>query len=285
MTITGWIPNTFGNKNPYSSILFLIQISYLYVPLSKPLHMEDIFYDIFMGLPRQGPGNEYSTNQAIHLIKDLPVQTNILDIGCGTGTQTFQLAYNLGGTIYALDNHKPYLELLRQKANQLGYSDSVIPVYGEMNQLEFMPGYFDVIWAEGSIYIMGFDNGLNYLKPFLKDTGYLAVTEITWLRNNQPKELLAFWEQEYAAMTSLEGNLKTIEQAGYDLVDYFNLAPVAWWDDFYTPLEERLATMREKYIENESALETIEFVQLEIDLYRKYPDFYGYVFYIMKKGS
>lgn len=285
MTITGWIPNTFGNKNPYSSILFLIQISYLYVPLSKPLHMEDIFYDIFMGLPRQGPGNEYSTNQAIHLIKDLPVQTNILDIGCGTGTQTFQLAYNLGGTIYALDNHKPYLELLRQKANQLGYSDSVIPVYGEMNQLEFMPGYFDVIWAEGSIYIMGFDNGLNYLKPFLKDTGYLAVTEITWLRNNQPKELLAFWEQEYAAMTSLEGNLKTIEQAGYDLVDYFNLAPVAWWDDFYTPLENRLVKMREKYIENESALETIEFVQLEIDLYRKYPDFYGYVFYIMKKGS
>ena len=68
------------------------------------------------------------------------------------------------------------------------------------------------------------------------------------------------------------------------MIDYFILSPVAWWDNFYIPLEKRLSMLRKKYLENDQALELIEFVQLEIDLYRKYPEYYGYVFYIMQKS-
>lgn len=244
--------------------------------------MEEIFYEIFQGLPRQGPGNDRSTTQAIRLIDTIPSQAVILDIGCGTGAQTFQLAHQLGGTIYALDNHSSFLKQLYERAGELGYADTIIPVEGEMDNLSFPTGTFDLIWAEGSICIMGFRDGLRYLKPFLKKNGYLAVTEISWFRNEQPQELIDFWEQEYSEMTSVDGNLSIIDEAGYQLVDYFHLAPVAWWDEYYIPLEKRLVHLRQKYLENENALESIEFVQLEINMYRKYPDFYGYVFYIMK---
>jgi len=152
-----------------------------------------------------------------------------------------------------------------------------------MNQLGFSKRYFDLIWAEGSIYIMGFEYGLQYLKPFLKDEGYIAVTEICWLKNNQPTHLKDFFQQEYAAMQTVEENIETITKSGYDVIDYFILSPSAWWDNYYIPLEKRLVDMRVKYGENDHALELIEFVQLEIDLYRKYPEFYGYVFFIMRK--
>jgi len=246
--------------------------------------MEEIFFDIFQGLPRQGPGNNLSTKRAIDLIKDLADQPMILDLGSGTGVQTFQLAYHIGGFIYALDNHAPYLEQLEQKADRLGYSDCIQTVLGDMANLTFEEEFFDLIWSEGALYIMGFEEGLKYLRKFLKPSAYLAVTEISWLRNNQPDDLKGFWEQEYPSMNTVDSNLEIIRQEGYKMIDYFILSPVAWWDNFYIPLEKRLSVLRKKYLENDQALELIEFVQLEIDLYRKYPEYYGYVFYIMQKS-
>ncbi|MEZ5335151.1 MAG: hypothetical protein R2741_07905 [Methanolobus sp.] len=35
---------------------------------------------------------------------------------------------------------------------------------------------FDVIWAEGSIFILGLEKGISYWKQFLKDGGYMALT-------------------------------------------------------------------------------------------------------------
>lgn len=246
--------------------------------------MEEIFYDIFAGLPRQGPGSSQSTKMAIQSIESIPNNPIILDLGCGSGLQTFQLAHHLGGKIIALDNHKPYLEALMEQAKKQGYDDIIDVTMGEMNNLDFPEQFFDVIWAEGSIYIIGFQEGLNYLKPFLKDSGTIAVTEISWLKDNPPSDLVDFWEQEYALMNTVDGNIKIIGDLGYGLVDSFILSPSAWWDDYYLPLEKRLIEMRKKYMENYMALELVEFVQLEIDLYRKYPEFYGYVFYVMQKS-
>jgi hypothetical protein len=169
-------------------------------------------------------------------------------------------------------------------AEKLGYDELIRTVQGDMHNLAFSAGFFDLIWSEGAIYIMGFREGLNYLKSFLTNQGYLAVTEICWLKNNQPLHLKEFWEQEYAAMNTVDGNIEIIRDLRYNLVDYFILSPLSWWDNYYIPLENRLIQMRKKYIENDQALELIEFVQLEIDLYRKYPEFYGYVFYIMQKS-
>jgi hypothetical protein len=39
-----------------------------------------------------------------------------------------------------------------------------------------------VIWSEGAIYIIGFENGINLLKPLLKKGGYLTATKIGWMK-------------------------------------------------------------------------------------------------------
>ena len=71
---------------------------------------EDIFYQVFESLPRQGPGCTGATRKAYSYLPPLPQDAKILDIGCGSGTQTRDLAALTSGTITAVDNHQPFLD-------------------------------------------------------------------------------------------------------------------------------------------------------------------------------
>ena len=64
----------------------------------------EYFYELFEALPRCGPGDNDSTRRAFNTIPRLPEQPFILDIGCGPGVQTIELAQISRGTIIALDN-------------------------------------------------------------------------------------------------------------------------------------------------------------------------------------
>ena len=74
------------------------------------------FYELFEALPRGGPGDEESTRRAFNSIPKLSEQPLILDIGCGHGVQTIELAKISKGTIIALDNHQAFLNKLIKKA-------------------------------------------------------------------------------------------------------------------------------------------------------------------------
>ena len=51
-----------------------------------------LFFELFSGLPRQGPGSAASTRRALGLVPGVGPRTRVLDIGCGTGDQTMVLA-------------------------------------------------------------------------------------------------------------------------------------------------------------------------------------------------
>jgi len=48
-------------------------------------------------------------------------------------------------------------------------------------------------------------------------------------------------------------------------------------------IEKKLQDLRQHYQNDAEALEVIDMEQSEIDLYRKYSKYYGYLFYIMQK--
>ncbi|WP_238987120.1 hypothetical protein [Lyngbya aestuarii] len=102
------------------------------------------------------------------------------------------------------------------------------------------------------------------------------------MNSNPPEELKQFWAEEYPQMQEIESNLTLINQAGYRLVDYFVLPESAWWVNYYTPLEQKLITLSQKYKDDVEKLAVIELHQREIDLYRQYSTYYGYVFYLLQ---
>lgn len=246
--------------------------------------MEKCFFEAFEGMDRLGPGSKESTLKALSMYKMRNDNHSVLDIGCGNGIHTMILAENMkNSSILAIDNHPSFIDNLNEKAKELGFSNRVKGKCISMFEMHFEDNSFDLIWSEGAIYIAGFENGLRDWKRFLKDDGYLTCSEISWLVDSPSQEIYEFWHSEYPKMDTIENKIKQIENAGYTYKSHF-ISPVTdWTDNYYTPLENNLNIMREKYIDNEIAQQVIAILQKEIDLYKKYKDEYSYVFYIMTK--
>jgi SAM-dependent methyltransferase len=242
----------------------------------------EMFFEIHQDLPREGPGDSKSTRKAFSMLKDLPPKPHILDIGCGPGMQTMDLIELTKGTIVAIDNHQSYLNALNEKVMKAGLSNRVHVMNRDMFSLDFESKSFDVIWSEGAIYIIGFEKGIRAWKPFLNKGGYLVVSEISWLKLDAPEEIKNFWELNYPALQDIQGNFKIIKNTGCKIIGCFTLPESAWWNDYYSPLQKRLDLIQEKYKGHPKALEWVEIEQTEINLYQKYSDYYGYVFYIMQ---
>jgi hypothetical protein len=74
-----------------------------------------------------------------------------------------------------------------------------------------------------------------------------------------------------------------IQNEGYSLLSHFTLPESAWLDHFYLPMEEALARLEETYQGNKTALAAFGTLRDEIALYKKYSDYFGYAFFVMKK--
>lgn len=242
-----------------------------------------VFFDIHKDLPREGPGSNELTEKAWNMLDGVPEKPEVLDIGCGPGMQTFKLAELTGGTITAVDTWQPYLDKIAEAAEQKGLDKRVITKNASMMELPFAPGSFDVVWAEGSIYIMGFGRGLQSVYEMLKPGGWFAASELSWFKPDAPKTLRAFWEEGYPGMQTVEGNRELISAAGFALAGDFNLPDNAWRDEYYDYIEQRLPQVKELYKGNEEAQAVIEAEELEIKLHKEYSEYFGYTFFIMRK--
>jgi ubiquinone/menaquinone biosynthesis C-methylase UbiE len=242
--------------------------------------ISEFFYELFSEIPRQGPGSNEYTRKAYMSLPHLVPQPDILDVGCGSGMQTLELARISEGQITALDNYRPFLDELRKRAKSEGFNGGINIVNGSMFELPFTKNSFDLIWSEGAIFIIGFEKGLREWKLFLKQGGYLVVSELSWIRSDAPDELRTYWEGEYPAIRNIPENREIVRRAGYDEVGHFILPESGWWDNFYTPLQKRVNQLRHKYAQNPEAMAVLDSGQLEIDMYRKYSSYYGYVFYL-----
>jgi SAM-dependent methyltransferase len=243
-----------------------------------------LFFEMFSGLPRQGPGDATSTLRALALVPGVGPETRVLDLGCGTGLQTRVLARNTPARFLAIDNHPPYIRELNQQVETLGISDRLNGRVGDMKQLDLEPASFNLIWSEGSIWVVGFEKGLREWRSLLAPGGHLAVTDVCWTRADPPPDCAAFWAREYPAISDPAERLAIIAECGYEAVGHFPLPPSSWWDDYYRPLEQHVTAFRRRHREEPDALELADQIQREIDIWHAYSDFYSYEFFVMRRG-
>lgn len=251
--------------------------------MDEDARLVDIFLEVQRGLPRQGPGSDASTLKALSLCRGLPERPAVLDIGCGPGMQTLALAKALGGSVTAVDLHAEYLDELKDRAAAAGLADRVEPLQADMGDLVFPPTSFDLIWSEGAAYIIGVANALAAWRDFLKPAGFIVVNDLVWLRPDPPADAAAFFAEGYPAMTDVAANLTTLGDSGYEPMGHFTLPDSDWWDDYYTPLEAKLPGLRERYAGDDEALGVVETTGREIEVRRRFCDWYGYEFFVARK--
>lgn len=251
------------------------------------------FYEVFNpSLNRLGPGDEASTLKALQTATSagLPVRSasapqrlNVLDLGCGTGAQTLILARHLDAEILAIDNHQPFLDALRRRADAQGLSACIKTRLADMRTLEFPTGHFDLIWSEGAIFPIGFREGLTKCRPWLNEGGVFALSELCWLTPDVPGECRAFLESWGAVVADDRTNLDVIRDCGYTVLDHFVLPESAWRDEFYTPLEAGLHRLRARHPNDAPRAEMFSLIQAEIDNYRRHSAHFGYIFYVLRR--
>lgn len=244
-----------------------------------------IFWELHSGLPQEGPGDNESTLKALRMIQDLPEDPQILDIGCGPGRQTIVLVKETHGTVIALDTHQLFLDEVEKRAKAENVDIKIITTKQSMADMDFEKQSFDVIWSEGAIFIIGFEKGLNYWKQFLKPGGYLVISELAWLIDDPPNEAETFFNEGYPDMKKIDENESIIKRSGYELIDRFVLPDTAWMDDYYIPIEKKLSILRGKYKGDKQAIKFLDASQEEIEIFRKYSNSYGYLFYVMHLPS
>ena len=251
---------------------------------SNPEHRR-VFFDIHSDLPREGPGDQLSTQKAMSMVGSLPATPRLLDIACGPGMQTLHLAGLLPeASITGIDLHKPMIVEAQKRIAEAGLEQRIKFDICDMSEIPYSDGSFDLIWCEGAAYNMGIERALQAWKPLLVPGGKIALTEAVWLKPDAPKELMEFW-RAYPDMNTIENRREIFNRCGYNMLGDFVLPESAWWNDYYNPMKARLDSLSQKYRDDPTAKPALDYSYLEIDLYRRFPDYYGYVFLIAERQA
>jgi ubiquinone/menaquinone biosynthesis C-methylase UbiE len=186
----------------------------------------------------------------------------ILDVGCGSGVPTLELTKLSRGEVVGLDVDQSLLDELNRKIERKGLSNRVTTRKCSMFEMDFPDESFDIIWAEGSISVIGFERGLKKWRRLLKPGGFLVV---------------------HAETSKMSDKLVKIPTLGYKLLNQFSLPEDAHWTEYYKPLEIRIKELRIKYGNSPRALKILRKHQNEIDMVKRNLKEFSSAFYIMQK--
>lgn len=184
-------------------------------------------FRFFATLPRQGPGSEDRTRAVLRRLPPLPPHPAVADVGCGTGAAAFVLAEEVKAPVRAFDISPILLEVLRQRAAARGLSGRVLPEVADMAALPAEPGSLDLLWAEGSVFILGLDAAFRLWKPLMKPGGLLVLSDAVWLTDSPPPEAVEMW-RAYPTMGTAADAISQAEAAGWEVLFTDLLEPEAW---------------------------------------------------------
>ncbi|MCX5229944.1 bifunctional class I SAM-dependent methyltransferase/N-acetyltransferase [Streptomyces sp. NBC_00233] len=240
----------------------------------------DSFFALHHGLPRQGPGSDATTRRLLALTGPLPERPRVLDLGCGPGRSALLLAAEAGAEVTAVDLHEPFLAELRQSAADRGLDGSIHTHRADMGALPFPDGAFDLVWAESSVFVLGFDRALAEWRRLLAPGGILVLTECVWTTEEPGPAARAFWEEHYPLRTVAELSAAAVA-AGYH-VQGTVLQPESDWAEYYGPLAAHADAAD---ITLPGMAEAVAGARAEIAMRREHGSAYGYAGFVLRPAD
>ena len=158
----------------------------------------------------------------------------ILDVGCGSGVPTLELAKLSNGNIIGIDIDKLSLEKFRKKLNQSKFKHKISIKEISMVKNDFPDENFDIIWSEGAFNIIGFKKAIKICHRILKKEGFLVLFE---------------------TVNDLEYNIETFKLNGFKIVDKVILPADIWITDYFNPLKEQIKKIDHKVLNTEQIKE------------------------------
>lgn len=234
--------------------------------------------DLHRGLDRKGPGDSDFSRNILSNLSTLPLKPRIADLGCGSGASALLLAQHYQSTVTAVDSSAVFIDELKARAKQAGLEHLIIPIHGDMAELDWSVGSVDLLWSEGAAYNLGFEQALKIWRPLVSNHGIAVLSEMSWFTENVPEPAIAYWQNAYPMMGTEAENIDRASRSGFSILSRHRLPSQAWWVNYYEPLRERMQRIEITPSTESVIRETEE----EIRLFEKFSDSYGYTFYILQ---
>jgi ubiquinone/menaquinone biosynthesis C-methylase UbiE len=191
------------------------------------------------------------------LLRDLQIPENsmVLDVGCGTGISTFELMKKVQGRgkFYGIDISQKMINLARARAADLGYSNVEFSK-GDAERLDFPDSIFDLIFCNQTLlFVSNKQKALNEMFRVLKPMGQTALLfygeqtarEIEEIYDRIRSRHPEYGMPEFWKLIGLEETLELFDKAGFrknrifgmHQIDYIDIskycayidAPTAFW--------------------------------------------------------
>ena len=212
--------------------------------VSKDMNAHDAymagFMEVFANLDWWGPGTAEATRRALSLVPFAP--ETILEIGCGPGMATMTLTKATAARITATDTAKVALDKLKARIAARGLNDRIEVQNVDMAAIQAPEHPWDVIWSEGSAYILGVEKALSNWLALLRPGGVLVFSDMVWRIDKPDDEVRAFWAAEYPTMATPTTRVVQARRAGYRVLGHFDMGREAM-DTYYRPLAARLEAL------------------------------------------
>jgi len=188
-------------------------------------------------------------------------QPLFLDIGCGSGQATIELARLSGSSVVGIDTDATALSELRRRIEVDRLGQRIEIVNASLFDVSFADESFDLLWEEGVLHLLDSTRSLPVCRRLLKPGGFLVMHEtFVWFE-------------------SIRANLSA---DGFGIVNEYLLPKRCWWTDYYAPLEDRIRLLREER-GREIASEKLAQYEREIAMVKANPDRFDCGFFILQK--
>lgn len=194
-----------------------------------------------------------------------------------------ELAHLGGGEVAGIDIDAEALGKFEKRIEEEGLGAKVKAIHGSMLDMTFPPESFDIVWAEGSLHIVGLSKGLSAIRRFIRPVGFLVMHESIWIRPDPPENIRNRWESRYPDIRTVDGYKEWVTQYGYSMIASFVLPEDFWWNLYYEPLGRRIEEFREKHSDNPETLAILDREQQEVDLFERSSQWFGSAYLVLQR--
>jgi len=207
--------------------------------------------------------------------------SRILDLGCGYGDGSSNMARQFRCKVVALDISEENITFARQMAVSKNVSHLITFETKDLLEADFGDEPFELVLAEGGVFsFISRSKGLERAASWLLPRGWLAFSDLIFLSERVPDEVKNIFEDNKYRYESETSYRTLLRNAGFD-IHLMCLVPQSGWDNYYAHMARRLEDDKGFFSDKRIKLA----FHKEIDVFYRLEGFryVGYLFCIARK--
>jgi cyclopropane fatty-acyl-phospholipid synthase-like methyltransferase len=212
-------------------------------------------------------------------------QSQIANFGFGKGNESLLLARVYNAPVVAVEQRENYISSFEQILGKEKLENKIRIIKAPLDKLPFESESFDLIVSEGGTDYFDFGYRISQWKPYLKCGGYLAVSELCFLKESELRDELADYLSDnypWREIETIDNNLSRIKESGYRVCGQHKF-PESCWSDYFMDMSTCFESMPKRWKVSREGYQVEEYIEKSKYIHRMYEEWFCYVYFVMRK--